>query len=313
MGLVLACEDHSAADLVALGCAGEERGFGFCFLSDHFHPWSVRDGHSSNIWPVLGALACQTKSVGLVSAVTCPILRIHPTTLAQAASTVFHLSQGRFVLGLGTGERLNEQIQGQPFPAFSERLARVRESIALVRLLLKGEEVTESGRYFSVNRAQLFDPAAELPIMVAASGERASGMAAECADGLICLGAREELLKVFESRGPRKRPGLAQLSVCWGKDEAAAIRTAHRYFPHVALDGTLFAQLATPLECDRAVSGITEDDVGAAIVCGPDPLPYRRAIEECYEAGFDAVALHQIGPDQRGFLEWWGEELKPLL
>jgi coenzyme F420-dependent glucose-6-phosphate dehydrogenase len=310
VGLVLAGEELPASRLVQLGQAAEQNGFGFSFVSDHFHPWNFQQGHGSYIWPVLGALASVTKRLGIVSAVTCPIRRIHPTTLAQAASTVYHLSGGRFILGLGTGENLNEHIEGQAFPPFSERLARLEESLLFVRNLLVGEEVTGVGDYFSVDRAQLFDSAPDLPIYLAASGPKSASLAKKLSDGLICLGPRGDLVQTFGHGGAPKRPRLAQISVCYAASEAKGAEIAHRRFPEVAMEGTLFTELTTPAEFSKAASQVSEADVQAAIVCGPDPLLYQRAIEDCLEAGFDGVALHQIGDNQKGFLEFWTRELK---
>ena len=309
LGYVLAGEEHAPRDLVQWGLQAEAAGFGFCFLSDHFHPWNFHQGHSSYLWSVLGALASQTQSMMLVSAVVCPILRIHPTTLAQAASTVYHLSDGRFLLGLGTGESLNERVVGEGFPPFQERLDRLGESILIVRELLKGEPVSLTGQYFQAEQAQLFDPAPELKIFLAASGERAAGFAAQKGDGLICLGARPELSQNFDPSKPR----LTQLSVCWAASREEAARTAHRFFPEVAMPGTLFTRLSTPAEFSQAAKSVSVDDVAASIVCGPEPEPYLEAVHECLEAGFDGVALHQIGPDQGGFLDFWKRELKGRL
>jgi G6PDH family F420-dependent oxidoreductase len=246
-----------------------------------------------------------------VSAVTSPILRIHPTTLAQAASTVYALSEGRFVLGLGTGENLNEHIVGEGFPPFPQRLARLGESLAMVRRLLQGEEVSWKGDFFQIDRARLFD-AETVPIYLASSGEKSAAFAGAEADGLICLGPRTELLKVFQAGTPR-RPALAQISVCWAESEEEGASVAHHYFPEVALPGNLFSGLETPREFSEAAKQVRLDDVRASIVCGPDPRRYVEAVQECFQAGFQGVALHQIGPDQVGFFRFWERELRPKL
>lgn len=305
VGYVLAGEEHSGLDLVGFGQAAEKAGFGFLFLSDHFHPWNFHQAHSSYIWSVLGALATTTRKIGLVSAVTCPILRLHPTTLAQAASTVYHLSQGRFVLGLGTGEALNERVVGQGFPDFEERLARLLESVEHTRALLTGDEVSIEGIHFTTERARLFDSAPELPIYFACSGRRTVGAAAEFADGVVTLGPRREILEGLAPGQPR----LAQLSVCWAASVEEGASTAHHYFPEVAMDGLEFTRLTTPEEFSRAATKVSVSDVEASIVCGPDPSRYRELIQHCFEQGYDGVALHQIGPDQAGFLRFCSESL----
>lgn len=280
-------------------------------MSDHFHPWNSQLGHSSSIWPVLGALSVSTSRALLVSAVTSPILRFQPTTLAQAASTVCQLSKGRFVFGLGTGEKLNEHIAGQGWPRFDERLERLEEFVLLLRDLLGGSEVTHRGKHFTVEKARLYDAPENLPLALAASGPRAARLAGQIGDALISLGADAEVVRDFETAGGQGKPRLTQLSVCWGRDRVQARREAHRLWPIVALEGKAFAQLSTPEDVERACQSITEEEVGAAIVCGPDPLEYRQAIDECLAAGFDGVALHQIGPDQGGFFSFWQRELKP--
>lgn len=305
IGLVLAGEEHSATDLVRFGRAAEKAGFGFLFLSDHFHPWNLRQAHSSYVWSVLGALAQSTETIGLVSAVTCPILRIHPTALAQAASTVYHLSGGRFVLGLGTGEALNEKVMGIGFPCFGERLARLKEALEQVRELLTGTEVSRRGRFFTTERATLFDPAPSLPVLFGCSGEKTLKAALELADGIITLGLRPEL----SNSVPSDKVRLVQLSFCWAKTREEGAQTAHRYFPEVALDGLEFIRLSTPTEYTEATTKVSVGDVEASIICGPDPEPYLAQIVECLQLGYDGVALHQIGPEQDGFLNFWSERL----
>lgn len=308
---MLAGEEHSATSLVRHGAQAEAAGFSFLFVSDHFHPWNHQQGHGSSIWPVLGSLCMQTEKALLISAVTCPILRFHMTTLAQAAATVQTLSGGRFVLGLGTGENLNEHVAGAGWPAFSERLERLEEAVGFLRDLLSGREVTRRGKFFAVERARLFDAPDHVEMALAASGPRAARLAGKLGDALISLGDDASLVEQFRISGGEKKPRLTQISVCWAEDESEARRTAHRLWPIVALDGSGFASLQTPADFEEACREISEDDVAAAIVCGPEPLRFREAIDSCLKAGFDGVALHQIGPDQAGFFQFWKRELAP--
>lgn len=305
LGIVLAGEDHTASRLVEHAQEAEDAGFRFAFVSDHFHPWNNRQGHSSYLWSVLGAIAAQTKTLRLFSAVTCPILRVHPTTLAHAAATVSNLSNGRFVLGLGTGENLNEHIVGEGWPPYAQRRARLKEAVAILRMLLQGEEVTHQGEFFQVQRARLYDPPKELPIYLAASGPKSARLAQEIADGMIGLGA--ELGAQFQG------PKVTQLSVCWDPDLRRGQALAHQLWPEVALEGSLFTELETPADFEKATGAISQEDVAAAIVCGPEPQEYREAIKECLEAGFEGVALHQIGPNQSGFYRFCQENLAEFL
>lgn len=312
-GIVLATEEHSASDILDTAQQAETAGLGFAFVSDHFHPWNSHQGHSSNLWPLLGALAVRTQKIGLVSAVTCPLFRLHPTVLAQSGCTMHHLSAGRFILGLGTGEFLNEGVVGQSWPGYQERLERLEEVVDLIRALVKGDEVTREGHFYRIEKATLYDSVPELPLFFAASGRRTALSAGALSDGLICMGSREELVVAFDGASASRKPKISQLSVCWAEDHEEAVLTAHRVFPEVALPGVLFSQLGTPREYEEAARSVTPADVEASIVCGPEPEPFLREIRGCLEAGFDAVALHQIGPDQSGFLEFWETSLRPAL
>lgn len=311
VGYVLAGEEHGARELVEYGRLAEQAGLSFLFISDHFHPWSFAQGRTSYLWSVVGALSQVTSSIDLVSAVTCPILRWHPTSLAQAALTAYQLSQGRFILGLGTGERLNEGVAGI-WPPFSERLARLEEMVDLLRALWSGNQITHEGTYFHVERAQLFHTVA-VPLALAASGPTSARLAGRLGDALIALGEDLAVLECFDAAGGQEKPRWTQLSVSWAPNREQAVRQAHHLWPVVALDGKRFAQLATPSDVERACANISADDVSAAIVCGPDPEPYIDAIKACFHGGFHGVALHAVGPDQKGFLRFFQQELAPRL
>ncbi len=260
---------------------------------------------------MLGALATHTSRLEMISAVTCPLFRAHPTFLAQATATVSHLSCGRFHLGLGTGENLNEHVAGLGWPSFDERQERLEECVAILRALFAGGEVDFQGRFWRVERARLFDPPTEQAIFLAASGPKAAGLAQRIGDGLISMGADADVVKIFSEGEPLDRPKFTQISVCWASTEAEARRTVHRLWPVVGLPGAQYAQLATPADFEAACAEVREDDVAAAIVCGPDADAYEQAIRECLAAGFDGIALHQIGPDQEGFFKFWERELAP--
>ena len=312
IGYVLAGEDHPASSLVKSGLQAERSGFDFLFVSDHFHPWNRSQGCSSFVWSVLGALSHATCSIQLYSAVSCPGDRLHLTTLAQAAATIAELSAGRFTLGLGTGENLNEHVTGAPWPRFDERLARLEEAVPFLEELLSGDEVSRTGDFFTVDRAQLFGSSTESLMAIASSGPRSARLAARLDKDLISLGADAEVVEAYKAAGGKGRK-LSQISVCWGNDEKEATALAHRLWPEVALAGTLFATLATPSEFEAATREISREDVAASIVCGSDPSLYLEAILECKRAGFDGVALHSIGPDPSGFFQFWETTLKPNL
>lgn len=312
LGYVLAGEDHPPRDLIKWGTQAEQAGFEFLFVSDHFHPWNHSQGCSSFVWSVLGALAQSTESVELFNAVSCPGQRLHLTSLAQAAVTIRELSRGRFTLGLGTGEFLNEHVTGIAWPRFSERLSRLAEAVPLLRDLFSGLEVHHSGHYFTVDRAQLFGESPKVPLALAASGVKSATLAGKIGADLISLGADRDVVEAYRRAGGQGRK-YTQLSVCWGKSETEAASLAHKLWPEVALSGSLFTRLATPDEFEAATRDISCQDVAAAIVCGSELERYEQAISECKAAGFDGVALHAIGPDQESFFTFWRDSLSPYL
>ncbi len=305
IGYVLCGEEHSPGDLVANAARAEQAGFRFAFVSDHFHPWNSNQGHSPFVWSLLGALS-QRVEMELGTAVTCPLFRLHPAAVAQAAATTACLARGGFFLGVGTGENLNEHVVGHGWPDFPTRLAMLSEAIAIIRKLWSGREVDFEGDYFRLHRARLYDlPSSRPALMMAASGPRAAAQASQVADGLIALGPDPVVLEAFGSSKPR----WAQLSVCWASTRKEAAATARSYWPEMCLEGTRFAELTTPSEFETACATISEQDLAAAVVCGPDPKDHRQAIDRLLEAGFDRVAVHQIGPDQAGFLDFYAREV----
>lgn len=312
LGYVLCCEEQAPARLVEQMRWAEEHGFSFAFVSDHFHPWNERQGHSPFVWSLLGALAGATRTIRIGTAVTCPLFRLHPVTVAQAAATTACLMEGRFFLGLGTGENLNEQVLGKPWPRFSQRLAMLGEAITIIRQLFDGRECSFEGTHFQMRRARLYDlPPTPIPILMAASGPRAATAAGQWGDGLIAMDP--EVLAPYKSAASPPGTTYAQLSVCWAPTEEEGVATAHRLWPEMALEGTLFACLQTPADLARACAAITAEDVGAAVVCGPDPEAHARAVRALLEAGFEGVAVHQIGPRQQEFMRFYDREVSPRL
>ncbi|MBI3927150.1 MAG: TIGR03557 family F420-dependent LLM class oxidoreductase [Armatimonadetes bacterium] len=312
LGYSLVGEEHSPRALVRHAVLAEEAGFEFAFVSDHYHPWCEAQGHSPHVWSLLGALSQVTRRMHLGTAVTCPGIRNHPVLVAQAAATCAILAENRFFLGVGTGEHLNEHVTGRGWPAFPERLAMLAESIEVIRLLWRGEACSHRGRFYSADRARVYDlPSKPPPIYMAASGPGAAAAAAKLADGLIGLGADAPVVSAYRRGGTG--PCFTQLSVCWAPRMDQALETVCRLWPVIALPGTLYVDLATPADFEAATRLIRPEDVAASLVYGPDPLPYVQAIRECHRAGFEHVSVHPIGPDQEGFFRFWLEEVRPGL
>jgi coenzyme F420-dependent glucose-6-phosphate dehydrogenase len=312
IGYSIASEEHPPDQLIDFSARAEEAGFSYAMISDHYHPWISAQGQSSHVWSVLGGIARATSRLRVGTGVTCPIIRNHPALIAQAAATVGMLMPGRFMLGLGTGENLNEHIVGEPWPPFDERSAMLAEAVEIIRELWRGEMVTHRGEYFTVENARLYSlPGESPPINLAAAGPKAAQLAASAGDGLINFSADPKVTGEFNSAGGHGKPRFVQYNVCWAADEASARRTAHEICPNVALKGPLGQELPLPVHFEQAVQMVTEDDVAQVIVCGPDPEKHAAGIQKCVDAGYDHVHVYQVGPDQEGFFRFYEDEILP--
>jgi G6PDH family F420-dependent oxidoreductase len=312
-GYKLMSEEHGPNDLVRNACRAEEAGFDFVAISDHFHPWLSSQGHSPAAWTVLGAIAARTERVGLVTAVTCPGIRYHPATVAQSAATLAILSGGRFTLGLGAGENLNEHVVGQGWPPPRERQDMLVEAVDIIERLWRGEEVSEDTEHYSVDRAKLWDVPNTAPqIALAAGGPRAARLAGERNLGLFATEPKRDLVQAWTEAGG-KGPRYAEVGLCWARDEAEAVRIARARMSFALLGWKVMAELPTPESFEAAVSHVRDDDVAKQVACGPDPERHLAAVRKYVEAGFDHIVLLGAGPDQAGFLGFWEKELKPRL
>jgi len=312
IGCTLSSEEHGPRELVRNAAAAEEAGFDFLMVSDHYHPWTDRQGHSPFVWGVLGGIAQVTERVRVGTGVTCPIIRIHPAIVAQAAATAALMLEGRFLFGVGTGENLNEHVVGERWPPIDERLDMLEEAIEVMRLLWKGGSQSHRGRYFTVQQARVYDlPDQPPPVLVAAKGDKATELAGRVGDGLIAVAPDRETVQTFESSGGSGKPRFGQVHVCWADDEATARRTAHEWWPNAAIGGELGVELPLPRHFEQAAETVDEEDVAKAVVCGPDPDRHIEALREYIDAGFDHVWVHQIGPDQEGFLRFYEQQVLP--
>ena len=312
VGYAIACEEHVPNDLVRYARRAEEVGFTFALISDHYHPWIDRQGQSPFVWSVIGGIAQVTQRLRLGTGVTCPTIRIHPAIIAQAAATAAAMMPGRFFLGVGSGENLNEHILGGYWPSADVRQEMLEEAIEVIRLLWQGGSQSHRGRYYTVENARLYTlPAEPPPLVVAAGGPRAAELAGRIGDGLVSTSPQGELVEQFEAAGGTGKPRYGQLTVCWARDEAEARRTAHEWWPNSAIKGELGQELPLPRHFEQAAGMVSEDDVAEAIPCGPDPERHIGAIRQFVEAGFDHVYIHQVGPDQEGFFQFYEREVLP--
>jgi G6PDH family F420-dependent oxidoreductase len=314
LGYTLSSEEFDASSLVAHAQGAERAGFDFASISDHFHPWVDAQGESPFVWGVLGAISQRTERIELITGVTCPTTRIHPALVAQAAATAAQLLPGRFSLGVGSGENLNEHILGGRWPGVVERQSRLEEAIEVIRELWEGTLVSHRGEHFTVENARLYTLPEKLPpLLVAVAGESSVELAARAGDGLIGTAPIADSVEQFRAEGGEGKPTYGQLHVCWAEDEEAAERLALKQWPNGAISGSYFLELPLPAHFEEAAEVLDEEDIADSIVCGPDPERHRAAIEEYIDAGYDHVYVHQIGPDQDGFLDFYEREVLPSL
>jgi coenzyme F420-dependent glucose-6-phosphate dehydrogenase len=312
IGYKLCSEEHGPVDLIRFARQAEEAGFSFAMISDHFHPWVDRQGESPFVWTVIGAIARATDRLRIATGVTCPTMRLHPVIVAHAAATAAALMPGRFALGLGTGENLNEHVLGDRWPAPAERLEMLEEAVEVIRLLWQGGVKSHRGRHYRVRDARLYSlPEEPPPILIAAGGRRAAEAAGRIGDGLIGTSPRTELLESFDSGGGSGKPRYGEVSVCWAEDEAEARRTAHERWPNAAIEGELVVELPLPRHIEQAASTVSEGAVAEKVVCGPDPERHLDAIRKYVDAGYGCVWIHQVGPDQEGFFRFYEREVLP--
>ena len=314
LGYKLSSEDFGPRELVRFARIAEQSGFQFALISDHFHPWTDAQGQSPFVWSVIGGVAEATSRLIVGTGVTCPTLRTHPAIIAQAAATAAVMLPGRFFLGVGSGENLNEHIVGARWPAVDVRRAMLAEAIDVIRALWRGGYQDHYGRYYTVERARLYTrPETPPPIVIAASGRKSAELAGRLGDGLVATEPDRELVKAFAAAGGGGKPRYAEISVCWARDEASARRTAHKIWPLAGFHGPLVTELASPAHFEGAARMVTEDAIAEAVVCGPDPQRHLARIREYAAAGFDHLCVHQIGPDQEGFLRFYAREILPAL
>jgi G6PDH family F420-dependent oxidoreductase len=313
IGIFLSCEEQPAKRLVDIAVKAEEAGFGRLWISDHFHPWLDAQGESPFVWSVIGAIAAATREVHVTTAVTCPTVRIHPAIVAQAAATSATLLDGRFALGVGTGEALNEHVLGDPWPGIEQRLGMLEEAVAIMRELWDGGNVSFDGRHYVVDRARLYSlPSAPPKVYASAFGPTAAQSVAGWADGYINVAPDPDLRLEYEHAGGQG-PAQGGMKVCWGPDEAECVRTVHRLWPNEALGGELAQVLPMPAHYEAACAPVTEEMVAAAVPCGPDPEKHVAKIKAFLDAGYDEVYVNQIGDDQEGFLAFMKDEVLPRL
>ncbi|MEU0721060.1 LLM class F420-dependent oxidoreductase [Streptomyces lavendulocolor] len=315
IGYTMMTEQAGPRDLVDHVVQAEEAGFDFSVTSDHYFPWLRSQGHAPHAWTVLGAAAQATSRIPLMTYVTCPTFRYHPAVVAQKAATLQLLSEGRFRLGLGSGENLNEHVVGGGWPSVDVRHEMLEEAIGIIRALFEGGHVTHRGAHFDVDSAKLWDlPDEPPPIGLAVSGERSCELAGRLADLVIATEPKGDLLDAFDRHGGKGKARVGQLPVCYDPDKDAAVRRAHDQFRWFGSGWKVNSELPHPDSFDAATQFVKPEDVAEAIACGDDPDDFVAAVKPYADAGFTEIALVQIGGDsQPAFLDWSAKKLLPAL
>ncbi|WP_317446282.1 LLM class F420-dependent oxidoreductase [Streptomyces collinus] len=312
-GYFLSCEEHRPAELVEQARMAEQAGFQALWISDHYHPWNDAQGQSPFVWSVIGALS-EAVSLPVETAVTCPTVRIHPAVLAQAAATTAVMTGGRFRLGVGTGEALNEHILGDRWPPLPVRLEMLEEAVQVMRRLFTGEEVSHHGTHYTVENARLYTvPDEPVPIDVSGFGPKATALAARVGDGYITMAPEEEIVTRFRKGGGGAKPVSGGTKVCWGTDREECLRTVRRLWSNELLPGEMGQVLPSPRHFEQLADLVTEDMVREKSVCGDDVDEHVAALSAFADAGFDRVYVNQIGTDQRGFFDFYRTKVLPRL
>jgi G6PDH family F420-dependent oxidoreductase len=312
-GYFLSCEEYTPAELVDQARRAADAGFDALWISDHYHPWNDEQGQSPFVWSVIGAIS-QVCDLPVTTAVTCPTMRINPAIVAQAAATSAVLLDGRFALGIGTGEALNEHILGQAFPSADVRLEMLEEAVGLIRELWTGDVVSHRGTYYTVDTARIYTlPETPPPIYMSGFGPKAVSAAARIADGYITTTPDKDLVQQFRAEGGQGKPLQAGLKVCYAETRQQGVEIAHRLWANSGLPGELSQVLPSPKHFEQASSLVTPEMTGESVACGPDAVDHLRAFEPYLEVGFDDIYVANMGPHYAEMIRMYGDEVLPKL
>ena len=309
IGYKLASEAFGPRELIRQAVRAEEAGFDFVEMSDHYHPWLEAQGHSCFTWSALGAIAARTTTLGLATGVTCPSVRYHPAIVAQAAATMALISDGRFTLGVGAGERLNEHVIGQGFPSVRGRHERLREALEIIRLLWQGGYRSYDGRHLKLEDARIWDLPDQPPVIaVAASGRESAGLAAELGTGLFATEPKSSIVDQYRNAGGGG-PRYAEVPMAWAADEESAVRAAKETSRWAITGWKVMSELPNPVNFDAATAWVEDHHIRQQFSVGPDATPHVEKARTYVEAGFDHIVLQNAGPDPDGFLDFCAGDL----
>jgi G6PDH family F420-dependent oxidoreductase len=311
-GYFLSTEEFGPKQLVEQARLAEDAGFDALWISDHYHPWNDNQGESPFVWSVIGAIS-QACHLPVTTAVTCPTVRIHPAVVAQAAATSAVMLDGRFRLGVGSGEALNEHILGDAWPTADVRLAMLEEAVGVMRALWTGDTVTHSGPFYTVDTARLYTvPDTPPEIYVSGFGPKATELAAKIGDGYVNTAPDKELVSLFKDKSGGK-PAQAGFKVCWADTEDEGVDIAHHLWANAGVPGELAQVLPSPQHFEQVSSLVTKEMTRQSSVCGPDVERHVDAFAPYAEAGYDEVYVSNMGPNYRTMLKVYGEKVLPAV
>jgi G6PDH family F420-dependent oxidoreductase len=311
-GYFLSCEEYTPAQLVEQARLAEEAGFEALWISDHFHPWNDAQGQSPFVWSVIGAIS-EATALPVTTAVTCPTVRTHPAVIAQAAATSAVMLGGKFTLGVGSGEALNEHILGDPWPTAPKRLDMLEEAVEVIRALWTGEVVRHDGRFYTVDSARIYTlPDEPPPIYISGFGPQATALAARIGDGYITTSPDTELLGQFREQSGGKPAQIGQ-KACWAPTHNEGVEIAHRLWSNSGLPGELAQVLPSPQHFEQASELVTTEMTAESVTCGPDVDAHVEALLPAVEAGFEEVYVANMGPHYADMIAAYGEHVLPAL
>ncbi len=312
IGYKLSSEDTHPLNLIKYAEKAEEAGFNFAMISDHYHPWVNKQDQSPFVWSTLGGISQATKNLNIGTAVTCPTIRVHPAIIAQAAATIATMMPGRFMLGVGSGENLNEHILGDHWPPAPVRIEMLEEAVNIIRMLWQEDNHNFHGKYYTIENTRIYTLPSQLPlILMAADGELSAETAGRIGDGLITPGIKENLVKIFKRSGGDGKPVYAEASVCWASTGDEARKVTYEYWPILANKNGLNWEIATPKFFEELAKMTDAENLTRGIVCGNDPKNHIDEIKRFIKAGYDHVFIHQLGPEQEGFIKFYEEAVLP--
>ena len=309
LGYFLSCEEYSPDELVEQAKLAADAGFTGLWISDHFHPWLDAQGQSPFVWSMIGAIS-QVCDLPIMTAVTCPTMRIHPAIVAQAAATSSVLTNGRFVLGVGTGEALNEHITGATWPASPVRREMLTEAVEVMRKLWTGKVVNHRGTYYTVEHARLYTcPDEPPPVYVSGFGPQSVSLAAEIGDGFVSTQPDADAVRQYRDQTGSEKPTVAGAKGCFAATKEEALRIAHRLWPTEGLPGELSQVLPDPEHFAQAANLVTPDMM--KMPYGPDPKPYLDMVDTYRDAGYDALHIAAVGPHYSELIDLFAREILP--